>query len=801
MASTPRLAAGTSFAGDFRVLGPLAEGGMGSVYRAEQLSTRKLRALKIVHSRLLDDERSRARFLREATIGASIASEHVVEVISAGIDAATEMPYLVMELLEGADLATVLRNHGRLAVAELAAVLRQLCHGMGAAHDVRVVHRDLKPENVYVAHPLHSGAAFTIKILDFGIARIAQESKTAATLTGSVGSPLWMAPEQVNNEAIVPATDVWALGLLAFWALVGQPYWRTARSERLTVQALFVEQLFRPIEPASARADEVGMGHAIPAGFDDWFAACVARSPSDRFADANAAWSAFAQAVDAGLDPLAQLLPPRDRPWPATGSSRMAAVEVTAPDGAALERGSDGQGEVPTSAIDLFSPTVAGTTMVEAPPRPAAPVPSTARPAARSVPPWLPFVLAPAIAVPMAAGAWWWSTRASDDASIVAVTPPTESPPDPPLVPPPVKSSDEGDDSHDEGSRDEHSPWREHDEHGPFAPVRPMTTQPSFSMRELVMLGWSADGSRFAIDATYPDRDGLDGPVTRLQLIEVHDALTGAMIASYLSAREHAVDAPSHERLMRAGFEAEPLSEWEYTREQLDIVNAAPRRNPSEAHATIEASIEAVPEGTTMVFEDTPTGMHWRWTVGPLPLAAAEPLTPRIRLRWIGRAQRWDVLDVPLAIRTQELVASALPGAEPPVYEGDVVLHWSPDESRAIVVIRASAQNVVDPSRMFDVRWFLRANGPQIRLVDAGLGERRLRVVADRLGKAGVPIAAAELDSEAQGSTRIYVRARDPEAAELATRINTALGTDYPSALLERAGWTQVVVVLGEDGP
>jgi serine/threonine protein kinase len=92
MASTPRLAPGTSFAGDFRVLAPLAEGGMGSVYRAEQLSTHKLRALKIVHGRLLEDERSRARFLREATIGASIASEHVVEVISAGIDAATELP-------------------------------------------------------------------------------------------------------------------------------------------------------------------------------------------------------------------------------------------------------------------------------------------------------------------------------------------------------------------------------------------------------------------------------------------------------------------------------------------------------------------------------------------------------------------------------------------------------------------------------------------------------------------------------------------------------------------------------------
>ncbi len=787
MASTPRLAAGTTFAGDFRVLGPLAEGGMGSVYRAEQLSTHKPRALKIVHGRLLDDEKSRARFLREATIGASIASEHVVEVISAGIDAATETPYLVMELLEGADLATVVRHHGRLSVPELGAVLRQLCHGMGAAHDVRVVHRDLKPENIYVAYPRHAGASFTIKILDFGIARIAQESRTAATLTGSVGSPLWMAPEQVNSEAIVPATDIWALGLLAFWALVGQSYWRTARAERLTVQALFVEQLFRPIEPASARAEEIGMGHAIPPGFDDWFLACVARAPAERFVDANAAWSAFAQAVDGGLHELAPLLPPRDRPWPTTSSGRLSVVEATTPDSAVGELGSDGQGAIPTSGVELFSPTVAGTTMVESPnaERPVLPVTAPVASKRRGVPRWLPFALAPAIAVPLGATAWWWSQRPT--VTIMAIEPsePTAEPP----VEPPV------DDAKDDGST------REPHDHGPFAPVRPMATQLSFSARALTVLGWSPDGTRFVLDATYPDRDGLDGPVTKLRLVEIHDALTGAMIGSYLSEREVLPDAPDHDRLVRAAFEAEPIAEWPLAREQLDLLPGEVRRDPKDGRATIQAEIEAVPDGTTMTLEDTPTGMHWRWVVGPLPLPAAEPTTPRLRLRWIGKSGRWDLLDVPFAIDTAELVAATVQGGEPPVYEGDVVLHWSPDETRVLVLVRGEADRVLDPTRMFDERWFLRANGPQIRLVDSGLGERRLRAVADRLGHAGLPVAVAELDSAVSSSTRIYVRARDPEAAALATTINAALGKDYPSALLERAGWTQIVVVLGDDGP
>src|SRR5688500_9009389 len=126
MASTPRLAVGTVFADDYRVIGPLAEGGMGSVYRAEQLSTRKARALKILHGRMLEDDRSRMRFVREATIGAAISSEHVVEVIAAGIDRNTELPYLVMELLDGGDLAAVVKHRGRLDVAELGALMRQL---------------------------------------------------------------------------------------------------------------------------------------------------------------------------------------------------------------------------------------------------------------------------------------------------------------------------------------------------------------------------------------------------------------------------------------------------------------------------------------------------------------------------------------------------------------------------------------------------------------------------------------------------------------------------------------------------
>lgn len=137
------LAPGTIFAGDYRIERPLSRGGMGAVFVAQQLSTGRLRALKLMHGSLVHDPESRQRFELEARVGARIASEHVVEVHAASIDAGTRLPYLVMELLEGESLAARL-HRGPMAPDEALAVLEQLAHALGAAHDAGVVHRDLK---------------------------------------------------------------------------------------------------------------------------------------------------------------------------------------------------------------------------------------------------------------------------------------------------------------------------------------------------------------------------------------------------------------------------------------------------------------------------------------------------------------------------------------------------------------------------------------------------------------------------------------------------------------------------------
>ncbi|MEM6997207.1 MAG: protein kinase, partial [Myxococcota bacterium] len=144
--SSRHLETGTVFAGDFRVLGVIAEGGMGTVYEVEQVSTHKRRALKLVRPFLVAGGKERQRFVREATVGASIDSAHVVEVIAAGIEGEVQ-PWLAMELLVGGDLGAVVSYAGPLSVEQLRETLRQLCHGLGAAHRAGVVHRDLKPAN------------------------------------------------------------------------------------------------------------------------------------------------------------------------------------------------------------------------------------------------------------------------------------------------------------------------------------------------------------------------------------------------------------------------------------------------------------------------------------------------------------------------------------------------------------------------------------------------------------------------------------------------------------------------------
>ena len=289
----PQLTSGMIFAKEFRVLRHLSAGGMGAVYVVEQLSTRRERALKIMLPDLVRDPRNRERFTQEATVSARIRSDHVVEVVAAGIDEETGTPWLCMELLEGEDLSSVMARRGALPPSEVLEVLRQLGHGLGAAHRGGLVHRDLKPENIFLANSRREGVPFTVKVLDFGIAKVVGENHTAANATSALGSPLWMAPEQAEQKSIRPATDVWALGLIVFHLLTGRYYWRAASMNDFNLAFLLKEIFMDPLEPASARAAATGAAGALPPGFDAWFAGCVNRDAQGRFPSANEAVAAL----------------------------------------------------------------------------------------------------------------------------------------------------------------------------------------------------------------------------------------------------------------------------------------------------------------------------------------------------------------------------------------------------------------------------------------------------------------------------------------------------------------------------
>jgi eukaryotic-like serine/threonine-protein kinase len=322
MSTLAQLSAGTLFANDFRVVRPLADGGMGSVYVVEQLSTGRERALKLMHPQFVADPANRKRFADEARAGARIESDHVVEVIAAGVDEASGVPWLAMELLQGETLFDRVEKRGPVPPAEAYEILRQVCHALGAAHRGGLVHRDVKPENIFLASTRRDDVAATVKVLDFGIAKVVQDARGAAT--GSMGTPLWMAPEQTETHGIIgPPTDVWAIGLLAYYLLTGRIYWAAGNA---SVPAMMREMLFGEIRPASVRAAESGVASLVPASFDAWFAGAVQRDPAKRFPDATVA----AQTLEAAL----QGRPPARTVAAAPGVAATVAIPMFQPGGA-----------------------------------------------------------------------------------------------------------------------------------------------------------------------------------------------------------------------------------------------------------------------------------------------------------------------------------------------------------------------------------------------------------------------------------------------------------------------------------
>jgi serine/threonine-protein kinase len=283
---------GSIFAGRFRVVGRIAVGGMGVVYEVVHLDTERRRALKVMHPHVLHSDELRERFKLEAKVAARIRSEFVVDVVDASVDEATGVPYLVMELLQGEELGKRLKRVGRLSPSEVVMYLGQTARALDRSHRAAIVHRDLKPANLFVAE--REEGPPIIKVLDFGIAKLVADSASAAA-TQSIGTPLYMAPEQFSGTAgVSAATDIFALGMVAYTLLVGAPYWAEEHAAASSF-TLLAAAMVGPKEAASARAGRRGV--FLPPAFDLWFAKVTAANPVNRFASATEAVRMLAEAL------------------------------------------------------------------------------------------------------------------------------------------------------------------------------------------------------------------------------------------------------------------------------------------------------------------------------------------------------------------------------------------------------------------------------------------------------------------------------------------------------------------------
>ncbi|WP_437619138.1 serine/threonine-protein kinase [Sorangium sp. So ce1151] len=288
------LAEGTVFARRYRIVRLIAAGAMGAVHEVVHLETERRRALKVMHAHLFQSEEMRERFQREARIAAKVESEYIVDIFDAGVDEATGMPFLVMELLRGEELGERLKRAGRLPPAEAVAYLYQTALALDRTHAANIVHRDLKPANLFLSQ--REDGSFLVKILDFGVAKLVAEGATAAGATRSLGTPLYMAPEQFHGSTrLTAAADIFALGMMAYTLLVGTPYWSPEASSAEGVIAFAMVAVRGPQEPPVQRAR--AMGVMLPPGFDAWFARTTAVDPAARFRTAMDAVRALGEAL------------------------------------------------------------------------------------------------------------------------------------------------------------------------------------------------------------------------------------------------------------------------------------------------------------------------------------------------------------------------------------------------------------------------------------------------------------------------------------------------------------------------
>ena len=277
----------------YELVREIGRGASGAVYEARNLATLGRCAVKVLSAHFLNgDQSSIRRFLAEARTASAITSNHVVRVFDCGVDPSTGVPYIAMELLEGEDLAATIHRLGPLDPLAASKIALQAASGLAKAHSLGIVHRDIKPANLFLSRD--DSGQLTVKLCDFGIAKLNPELLIQTTLTRSgslLGTPLYMSPEQARHSPNIDArTDVWSLGIVMYEMLTGEaPY-----AEPMSLGELMVQLLTSTLPKVEGRARWVSpelaeiVNHALR------------RDLGERFRDGSAMRDALLRVVTGG---------------------------------------------------------------------------------------------------------------------------------------------------------------------------------------------------------------------------------------------------------------------------------------------------------------------------------------------------------------------------------------------------------------------------------------------------------------------------------------------------------------------
>jgi len=274
----------------YRIVGLLGRGGMGEVYKAEDLKLEQLVALKFLPEALAADGAALARLHREVRVARQISHRNVCRVYDIG--EAGGLPFLSMELIRGEELAATLKRIGRLPADKAVEVARQLCAGLAAAHEAGVLHRDLKPANVMLDE------RGNVRILDFGLAGLAEEFRGGEIASGT---PAYMAPEQLAGQEVTAQSDIYALGLVLYEIFTG----------KRVFDARTLDELLRQRQSDATPTSPTSLVKELDPLVERVIERCLASDPAERPASALQVAAALP-----GGDPLAAALAAGETPSP-----------------------------------------------------------------------------------------------------------------------------------------------------------------------------------------------------------------------------------------------------------------------------------------------------------------------------------------------------------------------------------------------------------------------------------------------------------------------------------------------------